>query len=58
MKHHFLVTIEGDMTQKQAQKLLKDVGTQQGSLPPEERLTFRLSARPVTRKPTLITSRG
>lgn len=54
MKHKFIVIIEGAFGIKEAQALLKDTGIIQGSLPPEERLSFYMEVYPVQNKPTYI----
>ena len=58
MKHSFLVTIEGAMSQKEAQTFIQDIGGNQGSLPPEERVLMAVYVKPISQKPTLVFSRG
>lgn len=57
MKHKFVVVIEGSFSRESAQYLLRDIGLHQGSLPPEERLSFDMAVYPIQNKPTLIKRR-
>ena len=54
MNHKFLVVISGDFSRNEAQQLLREIGSHQGSLPPDERLSFSCQVYPVQQRPTLL----
>jgi len=54
--HTFLLQIEGDLTRKEAQKFIRDIGSHQSSLPIAKRITISVKAAPIG-KPTLFIHR-